>query len=85
MRGTVLVGWSHSVKSSGIVIHERREQTYAVLPTLKTITVVQEDGNVRTEEETNGLLATLVHYALVLWGTWWFWFRKGPADRPNTV
>ena len=83
-RGTVLVGWSYSVKSSGAVTRKRREQTYAVVPTLKTITVIQEDGNVRTEEDANGLVMTLVSYACVVFGAWWFWFRRGPAEGAKT-
>lgn len=77
-RGTLLVGFSYRSRFSGDVTHERREQTYAVMPTLKTITVIQEEGNVRTEEDTYGLIATLAVYAGVILGTWWFWFRKRP-------
>ncbi|VVD75932.1 hypothetical protein PEP31012_00838 [Pandoraea eparura] len=78
-RDALLIGWSYNYRASGAITHERREQTYAVLPTLKTITVIQEDGNVRIEEKSNGLLAALVGYACVLFGVWWFWFRKTPT------
>lgn len=83
--GTLLVGWSYSIHSSGPVNRERREQTYAVMPTLKTITVIQEDGNVRTEEDADGLLTSLASYACVLFGTWWFWFRRDPAESAKSA
>ena len=77
---TLLVGWAYRAHSSDTVTHERREQTYAVMPTLKTITVIQEDGKVRTEENAHGLLSTLAMYASAVFGTWWFWLRKKPAE-----
>ena len=80
MRGALLVGWSYKFQSAGLVRHERREQLYAVLPTLKTINVIQEDGDVRTEEEPNGLLRVLALYACLLFGVWWFWFRRTPSE-----
>jgi hypothetical protein len=82
---TVLIGWSYRAHSSGTVTRQRREQTYAVMPTLKTITVIEEDGKVRTEEEAHGLVGALASYALVCFGTWWFWFRKQSAEGPKTA
>ena len=82
-RGALLISWSYNYHASGAVSHERREQTYAVMPTLKTVTVIQEDGNVRTEEDANGLLAVVAGYACLLFGTWWFWFRRSSAETPS--
>lgn len=84
-RETVLIGWSYRAQSSGTVTRQRREQTYAVMPTLKTITVIEKDGKVRTEEEAHGLVGALASYALVCFGTWWFWFRKRSAEGPKTA
>lgn len=84
-RETVLIGWSYRAQSSGTVTRQRREQTYAVMPTLKTITVIEEDGQVRIEEEAHGLVAALASYALVCFGTWWFWFRRRSAQGPKTA
>lgn len=84
-REAVLIGWSYRAQSSGTVTRERREQTYAVMPTLKTITVIEEDGKVRTEEEALGLVGALASYALVCFGTWWFWFRKRSAEGQKTA
>lgn len=80
-----MIGWSYRAQSSGTVTRERREQTYAVMPTLKTITVIEEDGKVRTDEEALGLVIALVSYALACFGTWWFWLRKRSTEGPKTA
>lgn len=80
-RSAVLVGWSYRVRSNGTDTHERREQTYAVMPTARTVTVIQENGKVRTEEDAHGLWSLLATYALACLGTWWFWFRGWPVQR----
>jgi len=78
--GALLIGWEYSAHTSGAESHERREQIYAVMPTLKTITVIQEDGNVRTEDDPKGLISAFAGYASVLFGTWWFWLRRKPSE-----
>lgn len=78
-RGALLIGWQYNYHAAGADSHERREQTYALLPTLKTVTVIQEDGGVRTEDDPNGLISALAGYACVLFGTWWFWLRRKPS------
>ncbi|WP_431286277.1 hypothetical protein [Roseateles chitinivorans] len=80
-RDAVLISGAYRGHSSGTVTRERREQTYVVLPTLKTITVIEEDGQVRTEEEAYGLVGNLVSYSMLCFGTWWFWFRKRSTAR----
>lgn len=67
----------------GAVSRERREQTYVVMPTLKTISVIQEGGSVRTEEEALGLVKPLALYAGLIYGTWWFWVRRRPTEGAN--
>lgn len=80
--GALLIGAHYESRSSGNTSYEKREQTYALLPGLKTVTVIQENGEVRTEEDSNGLLSLLAIYVLLGVGTWWFWFR--PKKREHT-
>jgi hypothetical protein len=74
--GALLIGASYESRFSGSTSYEKREQTYALLPGLRTVTVIQENGVVRTEEDPNGLLSVTAIYALLGVGTWWFWFRS---------
>ncbi|ALV07507.1 hypothetical protein [Roseateles depolymerans] len=80
-REAVLIAWSYSSKSSGNVIHKRREQSYVLVPTLRAMTVIEEDGQVRTEEDALSLVGAVVRFALACLGTWWFWLRKRSQGR----
>lgn len=73
--GALLIGASYESRFSGNTSYEKREQTYALLPGLKTVTVIQENGEVRIEEDPHGLFSAIAIYALLGIGTWWFWLR----------
>lgn len=86
-RESVLIGMSYESRSSGNQSFERRTQTYVGLPSssraFQTISVTQENGAVRTEEDPSGLLSVLATYAALAAGTWWFWIRPR-KERPRS-
>lgn len=75
-RNAVLIGASYESRGQSF---ERRTHTYVGLPNssrpFQTVSVVQENGAVRIEEDPIGLLSVLVNYAALAAGTWWFWMR----------
>lgn len=78
-RESVLIGMSYEYNFAGNQSFERRTQTYVGLPNssraLQAVSVTQENGAVRTEEDAYGLLLALATYAALAAGTWWFWIR----------
>lgn len=78
-REAVLIGMSHESRFSGGQSFERRIQTYVGLPSssraFRTVSVIEENGAVRIEEDPSGLLSVLSAYAALAAGTWWFWIR----------
>lgn len=78
-RESLLIGISYEARFSGNQSYERRTQTYVGLPTsshaFHTVSVIRENGTVRTETDPHGLLPVLATYAILVAGTWWFWFR----------
>lgn len=78
-REAVLIGMSRESRFSGGQSFERRIQTYVGLPgssrAFHTVSVIQENGAVRIEEDSSGLLSVLATYAALAAGTWWFWIR----------
>lgn len=85
-REYVLIGMSYESRFSGNHSFERRTQTYVGLPSssraFKTISVTQENGAVRTEEDPSGMLSALATYAALAAGTCWFWIRPR-KERPS--
>lgn len=75
-RKAVLIGTSYESRGKSF---ERRTQTYVGLPgssrVFQTVSVIQENGAVRIEEDPIGLLPVLANYAALAAGTWWFWMR----------
>jgi hypothetical protein len=82
---SVLVGVSYESQFSGNRSFERRTQTYVGLPSsqraFQTVSVIQENGAVRTLENPYGLLWLLATYAALAAGTWWFWIHPASIDR----
>jgi len=76
---SVLIGMSSESRSSGDQSHHRRTQIYLGLPSsphaFRTISVTEENGAVRTEEDPLGLLSMVAIYATLAVGNWWFWIR----------
>jgi hypothetical protein len=77
-RKAVLIGTSYESRGQSF---ERRTKTYVGLPSstrrFQTVSVIQENGAVRIEENPIGLLSVLANYAALAAGTWWFWIRPG--------
>jgi hypothetical protein len=75
-RKAVLIGISYESHGQSF---ERRTQTYIGLPSSKrvfqTVSVIQENGAIRIEENPIGLLWVLANYAAIAACTWWFWIR----------
>lgn len=87
-RQSLLLGTSYESRVYGDETYERRTQIYLGLPNspyaFQTMSVTQENGVVRTENDRYGLLSVLASYAVVAFGTWWFWIRprkKRPSAR----
>jgi hypothetical protein len=76
-RKAVLIGASYESRGQSF---ERRTQTYVGLPSssraFQAVSVIQEDGAVRIEENPISLLSLLANYAALAAGTWWFWMRS---------
>lgn len=75
-RKAVLIGTSYESRGHSF---ERRTQTYLGLPNstraFQTVSVTQENGAVRIEENPLGCLSLLANYAALAACTWWFWIR----------
>lgn len=75
-RKAILIGASYESRGQSF---KRRTQTYLGLPSssraFQTVSVVQENGTVRIDEDPIGLLSVLANYAALIAGTWWFWMR----------
>jgi hypothetical protein len=75
-RKAILIGTSYESRGQSF---GRRTQTYVGLPSssraFQTVSVIQENGAVRIEENPISLLSLFANYAALAAGTWWFWIR----------
>lgn len=85
----VMVGGSyryHSTTLDGEVRSSAyRDRIYILLPSMfsepKTVLVSQQDDEAyKISENHNGVFRMLIMYGLIVFGIWWFWFRK--PDKP---
>jgi len=81
-RSSLLIGAQYNHRSSNDKSYDYiyRKQTYILFPgsltTMKTFSVVQENGNVRTEENPLGLIVFILACIGLGVGTWWYWIRE---------
>jgi hypothetical protein len=84
-RTKLLVGISYRGGSTQDGPYARRARTYAFLPEglrrLETVSVVQENGKVRTEVQHLGLVVPLLAFTLGLLGSLWQLYRLASTRR----
>ncbi len=78
-RAKLLVGISYRGGSTQEGPYERKARTYVFVPegfhTFESVSVIQENGKVRTEVQRLGFVIPLLAFALGLAGTLWQMYR----------
>ena len=84
-QSAILVGASYraSYTTSGSTV--RMSRSYVLFPSVfgspKTITITQVNSEPPSVGELSyGFLLHLLWFVIGLFGTWWFWFRKGSGN-----
>jgi len=73
----LLIAWRGHYSSSGLTEDQEITSRYLLMPSLKVVTVSQQnDSAPAITENPLGLILHVFLIVFALTGTWWFWIRR---------